>query len=191
MERSQTAYLILGMLAIESNQSGYDIRKTVACSVNYFWGESYGQIYPTLKRLAAEGLITAEPSQGAGKRQLQRYSITPAGHACLLEWLAKPFRDQPLRDEFLLKLFFAGEAPPAAAISQVREFQNRTRRLLAEVQELEKLARERQAGHPKLPFWMLTLSFGVHQIRSALEWSETALAWLTSLETPEKPHHGE
>jgi len=54
MERSQTAYVILGILAIHDNQSGYEIRKTIQQSVGFFWGESYGQIYPTLKRLPDE-----------------------------------------------------------------------------------------------------------------------------------------
>jgi PadR family transcriptional regulator AphA len=31
--------------------SGYDIRKTVQESIRFFWSESYGQIYPALKRL--------------------------------------------------------------------------------------------------------------------------------------------
>jgi PadR family transcriptional regulator AphA len=58
MKSSQTAYVILGLLSIEGRQSGYDMRRTIQGSVGYFWGESYGQIYPTLKRLASEGLIT-------------------------------------------------------------------------------------------------------------------------------------
>src|ERR1035441_9620557 len=55
MTRNRTAYVLLGLLSIEPNQSGYDLRKAIESSVGYFWGESYGQIYPTLKRLAAGG----------------------------------------------------------------------------------------------------------------------------------------
>ena len=49
MELSRTAYVVLGILAIHDNQSGYEIRKTIEQSVGFFWGESYGQLYPTLK----------------------------------------------------------------------------------------------------------------------------------------------
>ena len=57
MSQSQTSYVILGILAIHPHQSGYEIRKTIQQSVGFFWSESFGQIYPTLKRLNAEKLI--------------------------------------------------------------------------------------------------------------------------------------
>ena len=116
MKQRQTAYVILGILAIHANQSGYEIRKTIQQSVGFFWGESYGQIYPTLKKLVADGLIrVAKPdsaAEGSPKARRQEYSITPAGQARLQQWLAIPYRDDPPRDEFLLKLFFGNEAAP-------------------------------------------------------------------------------
>jgi DNA-binding PadR family transcriptional regulator len=180
MEPSQTAYVILGMLSIHPHQSGYHIRKTIECTVNYFWSESYGQIYPTLKRLAAEGLIVARPSTSAGARRSREYSLTAAGQARLQEWLALPYRGHPPRDEFLLKLFFGGEVPPGVSIGHLRDFQEKNRRLLATLLELETLAQEHNSQNPQFPFWMLTLSYGLAQIRSALEWSESALAMLSA-----------
>ena len=55
--RSSTDYAILGMLTLRP-MSGYDIRATIGESIAYFWTESYGQIYPTLKRLTKEKLLT-------------------------------------------------------------------------------------------------------------------------------------
>jgi PadR family transcriptional regulator, regulatory protein AphA len=182
MPTKQTAYVILGLLSIESNQSGYDIRKTIQGSVGYFWGESYGQIYPTLKRLAAEGLIVPSKSGGTPGKGRQEYSLTAAGHTQLKEWLAVPYRDDPPRNEFLLKLFFGREAAPSISISHIREFQEKNRRLLATIEEIETLGRARYGSHPHFPFWMLTVTFGVAQIRAALEWSESALAMLTTAE---------
>jgi PadR family transcriptional regulator AphA len=182
MQRNQTTYVVLGLLAIESNQSGYDIRKTIQGSVGYFWGESYGQIYPTLKRLAAEGLIVSRKSPSSAKRQRQRqeYSITAAGHARLKDWLAIPYRDDPPRNEFLLKLFFGREAAPDVSIRHIREFQDKLRRLLATLQQMETIGRAKHSSNPHFPYWMLTHSFGDAQIRSALEWSESALAMLSA-----------
>jgi PadR family transcriptional regulator AphA len=180
MARNQTAYVILGLLSIESNQSGYDIRKTVQGSVSYFWGESFGQIYPTLKRLAAEGLIVPRKATSEARPRRREYSLTAAGHACLEEWLAVPYRDDPPRNEFLLKLFFGREAAPSVSIRHIREFQDKLRRLLATLLEIETLGRARHSDNPHFPFWMLTHTFGVTQIRSALEWSESALAVLSS-----------
>lgn len=185
MHRPRTAYVLLGILAIHDHQSGYELRKTIETSVGFFWGESYGQIYPTLKRLLAEKLITARPSPSHPRAQ--DYSITLAGRALLREWLATPFRLEPPRDEFLLKLFFGVEAPPEVAIQHLRDFQQKHRDLLRDFASLEALARTHNAHHAGFPYWMLTLSYGQAQIRSALAWSETALAQLTQAATPLPP----
>jgi PadR family transcriptional regulator, regulatory protein AphA len=182
MRRNQTNFVILGILAIHPHQSGYEIRKTIQSSVGFFWGESYGQIYPTLKRLAAEGLIVPSSSGASPRTKRQEYSITPAGHARLQQWLAVPYRDDPPRDEFLLKLFFGHDAAPGVTIAHIRHFQDKLRRQLAMLQEIEPLARAHNFQNPGFPFWMLTLSFGIAQMRSALEWSESALAELSANE---------
>jgi DNA-binding PadR family transcriptional regulator len=182
MARNQTSYLILGALSIEPNLSGYDIRKGAESSISYFWRESYGQIYPTLKRLAAEGLIVASKPDKAARKGRQVYSLTEAGRACLREWLAVPFKNDPPRNEFLLKLFLGREAAPGVSIAHVRELQERNRRMLATLLELETMARTQASQNPHQPFWMLTISLGVALTRAALEWGESALAQLASME---------
>ena len=42
------------------SRTGYDIKQKIEISTRFFWGASYGQIYPELKRLAAAGLVEAE-----------------------------------------------------------------------------------------------------------------------------------
>jgi DNA-binding PadR family transcriptional regulator len=187
MVLNQTAYVILGILAIHDDQSGYEIRKTIQQTVGFFWGESYGQIYPTLKRLASESLIVlSKPrpvkSTSGTRPKRQEYSITPAGRVCLQQWLAVPYRDDPPRDEFLLKLFFGVEAAPGVTIAHIRKFQEKNRTMLATLLQLETLGRAHSSQLPGFPFWILTLNFGVAQLRSALEWSDSALAMLAAAE---------
>jgi DNA-binding PadR family transcriptional regulator len=188
MQHSQTADLILGMLSIEPNRSGYDIRKMVESSVSYFWRESYGQIYPTLKRMAREGLIVARPSASKGKRKRQEYALSSKGRARLREWLAAPYRDDPPRSEFLLKLFFGRAASPNACIQHVRHFQANNKRLLGTLLEIERQVHAHNAGHPHLPFWLLTLSCGIAHTRASIEWSESALTNLSSPQTGTAAH---
>jgi len=183
MLNNRTAYVILGMLSIEPNKSGYDIRKAVESSVGHFWNESYGQIYPALKRLVAEGLIVPSRSTTVPRQRRQEYSLTEAGHACLREWLALPFQNDPPRNEFLLKLFFGREAAPGVAIAHVRELQDRNRRMLATLLEFETMARSTPSQNPHMPYWMLTLNLGIALTRTALEWGESTLAQLSSMET--------
>jgi PadR family transcriptional regulator, regulatory protein AphA len=180
MSFNQTAYLILGMLSIESNKSGYDIRKAVESSVSYFWRESYGQIYPTLKRLAAEGLIIARQSNSKGRPERREYSLSAKGRACLQDWLAAPYRDDPPRNEFLLKLFFGRSAPPNACVKQVRNFQDKNKSLLSALLGIERWAQANGTGNPHLTHWLLTLTFGIAQVRASIEWSDSALATLES-----------
>jgi DNA-binding PadR family transcriptional regulator len=184
MERKQTNYVILGILAIHPHQSGYEIRRTIQQTVGFFWGESFGQIYPALKRLAAEGLIVPSSSGTSSRSNRQEYSLTPAGHICLQSWLALPYREDPPRDEFLLKLFFGHDAAPGVSISHLRRFEEKHRYMLATLEQLEPMARAYSSQNPGFPYWMLTLSFGKAQLRSALEWSESALAMLSSIEVP-------
>jgi DNA-binding PadR family transcriptional regulator len=183
MTRNRTAYVLLGLLSIEPNRSGYDLRKAIESSVGYFWGESYGQIYPTLKRLAGEGLIVASSSGSKPRQRRQEYSLTDAGRACLREWLALPFQNDPPRNEFLLKLFFGREAAPSVSIGHIRELQDRNRRMLATMLELETFAGAQGSQNPHFPFWMLTLGLGIAITRAALDWGESALAQLASMET--------
>jgi PadR family transcriptional regulator AphA len=185
MERNRTAYVALGMLSIQPNLSGYDIRKAVEGSVGHFWGESYGQIYPSLKRLAAEGLIVANSAPSSSRKKRQEYSLTEAGRTCLGEWLAVPFQNDPPRNEFLLKLFFGGDVPLSVSIAHVRDCQEKNRQMLATLKEFEELMRKQASPNPHAPFWTLTLELGIALTRTGLEWCDHALATLLSMQSEE------
>ncbi len=73
MKRS-VAHSLLGILSLRA-MSGYDIRKFVRENIGYFWKESYGQIYPMLKRMAAEGLVDVRVERNSGKPDRQVYSL--------------------------------------------------------------------------------------------------------------------
>ncbi len=179
---NQTSYVILGLLSAQSNLSGYDIRQAVQSSIGYFWGESYGQIYPALKRLAGQRLIARARSASGRRKRRQEYVLTEAGRDSLRQWLALPFHNPPLRNEFLLKLFFCGEAVPGVAIAHIQDLQERNRRTLDALLKIEALVPPEQLTHPHLPYWLLTLSMGKVLTRAALEWGESALATLSARE---------
>ena len=86
-KRSSSSMEVLrGMLAIES-MSGYDLGQTIRGSVRHFWNESYGQIYPNLKKLAGGGFVRSKTERQKGKPNRQIYSITKKGHERLARWL--------------------------------------------------------------------------------------------------------
>src|SRR5262245_63755001 len=56
---------ILGLLH-ESPMHGYELRKQLTTKIGAFRAAiSYGSLYPTLRRLQADGWITEEPAVGA------------------------------------------------------------------------------------------------------------------------------
>lgn len=178
-----TSYTILGSLSVQPDLSGYDIRKGIQQSIGYFWAESYGQIYPALKRLADDGLIAPSKASSKGRKQRQSYVITKAGRAALRHWLALPFHNEPPRNEFLLKLFFAGHASPDVAIAHIQELNERNRRWLVTIKTIVASIPPEQPSNPNLPYWMLTLSMGEALTRAALQWGDGALATLDAQNT--------
>lgn len=55
-KKNKTGYVILGLLS-DRSISGYGIKKLRERRFHHFWSESYGQIYPELKRLLGAKLI--------------------------------------------------------------------------------------------------------------------------------------
>lgn len=181
LEVNQTGYVLLGLLSVQPNLSGYALRKGVQQSVGYFWGESYGQIYPSLKKLTAQKLIEPVNTERAGRKR-QEYAITEAGRAQLRAWLALPFHNDPPRNEFLLKLFFAQQAGPGVALAHVQDVQERNRRMLETLEKIEASVPKDAPPNPNMPYWMLTLGLGKALTAAALEWGEQALKTLARLE---------
>jgi DNA-binding PadR family transcriptional regulator len=119
MELSATGKVILGMLAGRP-RSGYEIKQLVDSSARFFWAASYGQIYPELKKLEKAGLITGGDSS-TGARQRTTFKLTAEGRRAARQWIDRPPEVLEMRDEGLLKLFFAGAIDPKRAAEVARE----------------------------------------------------------------------
>src|SRR3954452_5902094 len=111
MELSATGKVILGMLAARP-RSGYEIKQLVDSSPRFFWAASYGQIYPELKKLEKEGLITGDDSSQGG-RQRTTFTLTAQGRPPPRRGIPSPQEVLESRDEGLLKLFFAASIDEA------------------------------------------------------------------------------
>lgn len=101
-------YAILGILDIQPS-SGYDIKKYSDQVLSGFWHENFGHIYPTLKKMLAEGLIEITDQEAKGRKV--EYQITEKGREALDIWLMEETEQQPVRSEFMLKLLFSNHQP--------------------------------------------------------------------------------
>jgi PadR family transcriptional regulator, regulatory protein AphA len=126
---------VLGLLALRP-RSGYEIKQTVDKTTRFFWNASYGQIYPELRRLAAAGLVQGEPAP-RGERARTVYGLTDEGRRRLEAWLAEPDFRVDMRDEGLLKLFFADLVPREAALELLRVRRAAHERILEQLQRIE------------------------------------------------------
>lgn len=171
---NRTRYVVLGMLS-EAPMTGYGLRQAIASSVGHFWKESYGQLYPTLRALAADGLVEARATRGGPGRPGATYHVTPRGREVLATWLRIPPALAAQRNEVLLKVFFAGIVPPAVT---ARNLDGVAAQIAAQRAALERIRHVMDApgggAHPDARYWRLTLDFGLGFTGFALGWIEQA-----------------
>ena len=171
--------VLLGLLTI-GPMSGYDLGQAIRTSVGFFWNESYGQIYPNLKNLAAEGLVTSKTERQKGKPDRHIYSITKKGRERLAAWLAVAPQPEIPRNELLLKLFFGAQVPAEILIGYVEAMVEKERALVQKFIETGK-AVSAQQQFPDTPYWLMAARFGQLELEAHLRWGEEALAELCKL----------
>lgn len=165
MELNPTAYVILGMVSREP-RSGYEIKAVVDETTRFFWAASYGQIYPELKRLSEAGLVEGiDASRGERKRSV--YAITADGEKELRAWLRKAPATSEMREEGLLKLFFAGVLPPEEAVATLRAMREQRLGLAARLRSMEPKALAKED-----PFPLMVLRGGIEFNEWFADWCE-------------------
>jgi len=59
------------------SRTGYDIKQKIEISTRFFWGASYGQIYPELQRLERAGLVEVEQVAERRRKVYRRFLDSP------------------------------------------------------------------------------------------------------------------
>jgi PadR family transcriptional regulator AphA len=168
--------VILGLLSI-SPRSGYEIKATVDRSTRFFWAASYGQIYPELRRLEHEGLIEGEDAPNGGRAR-RVYRLTPAGRDELEAWLLRDGTvTVELRDESLLRLFFADAVPREQALLLLEGRKRGHEEFLEVLRGIDALPGEDP------PFVDLVLQWGIAFNEWGAQWCTEQLERLTATTT--------
>jgi DNA-binding PadR family transcriptional regulator len=171
--------VLLGLLAIKP-MSGYDLGLTIRESIGHFWNESYGQIYPNLKKLAAREFVTSKIERQKGKPDRHIYSITRKGRERLKQWLGVPPQPEIPRNELLLKLFFSAQVSPDIPIEYLERMVDTERGLLQQFWQVhDTIARNRQ--YPDTPYWKMAARFGQIELEAHLRWAEETLVELKKI----------
>jgi len=182
-KENKTKYALLGVLSQESG-SGYDIKKFCDSSIGYFWNENYGHIYPVLKKMEEERLITKEVKQTVGNPTRNIFSITQEGKEELEKWLMLPVEKKPIRSELLLKIFLSKDIPVKNIIEKIQKLKQDCEKDLMEYSKLEKIftSGNIEVDKKNLVLWLSTIKYGKYAEETQLKWCEETIKSLESIE---------
>ncbi len=172
--------VILGLLSHEE-LTGYEIKKRMDTALKYFWGASYGSIYPALSDLVKRGLATKREDTG-NKRNKLIYTITDEGRKYLRKWLTLPVEKDEIRYETLLKLFFGNEQGAEQALIHIEAFEEKIKKELPYLLKAKQILKDCLRDDSTHKYYLLTAEFGIKTYQSYLEWCEEAKIFLTTNE---------
>ncbi|MGE5370595.1 MAG: PadR family transcriptional regulator [Solirubrobacterales bacterium] len=158
-------FIILGCLKMR-DMTGYEIKKTMSFSTTFFSHVSFGSIYPTLKRLEADGLVTSDESTENGRLK-KSYAITPDGRKAFDDWLRSPLPQLVIKYDMLVRLFFARNLEPERLQEMITEH-------IDQLQELsDDLTSVRGGpGQKGDKFQKYTIEFGLDFYAFLMKWFE-------------------
>lgn len=153
-QKNVLRYIILGLLA-QQDRTGYDIKKLFEGELGDFWYANHSQIYPELRRLESQGLITSHMETVGTKLEKKYYHLTEEGHAVLSEWMQEPLGAiLPSRNEFTMKIYLLRDASDPLAktlfANEIARHETKKQYLASRWQELfegNEEAQKAQYGH--------------------------------------------
>ncbi|EKQ51702.1 MULTISPECIES: PadR family transcriptional regulator [unclassified Clostridium] len=180
---NKTKYALLGVLSLMSG-SGYDIKKFCDSSIGYFWNENYGHIYPVLQRMEDEELITKEVKQTEGRPAKNVYSITQKGRDELQEWLMLPVEQEPMRSEFLLKMFLSKDIPAEIIVKKLKTIKEKSKEELKQYSEIADIlgSQLKNVDKKSAILYISTVNYGKKIEEAKIEWYEETIKALEELE---------
>lgn len=175
-------YAILGLVN-RNPLTGYDITKAFNEGLVEFWYAKHSQIYPELKKLTDEGLISYETVIQGEKLEKKLYTITEKGKKSLQKWLAK---DDPLeptpKDIFRLKTYFCDEMDNNTLLKQFESALNKhSERLEFLENSMEELLKTKDVSKISSPSFgdYIVLNGAIMRERNYIDWLNDCIKKIT------------
>jgi DNA-binding PadR family transcriptional regulator len=168
----------------EGKRSGYEIKKLLSEGEMFFWKESYGNIYPILRKLTEDNLVRPIDANIKKKRRIY-YELTDAGRKELLEWLKTPPVLGRFRVELLMKLRFC----EAAGIGVMKSHIDHYRKInTEEIKECEDIIGElnNNGGSLTDEARRMTLTYMLSFKRAIIEWCGESIKRLDEWERDDR-----
>jgi len=160
-------YILMGMV-LETELTGYDIKKEVENSIGNFYKVSYGRMYPTLKALTDKGLLTmAEKIEG--KRLKMYYKATAKGKEIFMDWLSAPIDLKATGEAQLAQIFFYGELPKEVRDIRLQEYEIYIQQALMQFESIAKVI-PTDGLDEKDYYGISTLYYGLQNAHNIIRW---------------------
>lgn len=168
-------HAILGIL-LKRPSYPYELSVSFDHLVGHAWLLKKAQVYQTVERLEAEGLVERTQANPNARGARWIYKVTPAGAAVYERWRAtSSTKPRPLRDELLIKIALAREEDADDILQAIdlrtllcaerlREYTEMESKLVP----LEEVRRWEEAGPA------LSMNAALSQINAELGWLATA-----------------
>ena len=164
-----TEAAVLALLAIEGDNSGYDLLKKVSGAIGYVWAPAKSRLYALLPRLVEDGLAHGRRVAQADRPDKTIYGITADGRAALDRWLGTV--EPEAEDAFFLRLFVGGLTTREVLIRHVEAFRDHNAARLAALRAVEPTNSRR--GHDWYHWFLLRL--GIERRELFARWADEVL----------------
>jgi DNA-binding PadR family transcriptional regulator len=100
-------FVLLGLIRLHQGVTGYELNRVIKESTGYLLSASLSQIYPSLRKLHDQGLVSYSDIPLKNRPSKKVYLITPTGDEALRAWLEAPVSSGLDFKEFCLKMSFS------------------------------------------------------------------------------------
>jgi PadR family transcriptional regulator AphA len=173
-------YFVLGLLT-QQPMSGYDIKRFLK-GLNWLIGSpSGGGLYPVLRALRQEDLVTVEVVPNVDRPPRKIYSVTETGHHALQAWIEQPIAaNAPLR-AFVMRLLLADSHSHAGLSAHLQQ-----RRAEVATHHARLVGSLETPGARPNPGQQLARDYGLALAKAELAWLDITLDRLRDPPLPEE-----
>lgn len=164
-------YAILGLLN-RHPMTGYELAKEFNYELAEFWYANHSQIYPELKKLFDEKLVTFDVEISGDILEAKRYSITEAGKNDLMKWLHKDEKiERTPKNTFRLRMYFSNELDLK---TRIHLLENQRQQHLKRLNTLRKTCEQ----YPEVPDYRSDRFGDFIVLKGAIMRQENVIAWI-------------
>ncbi len=187
-KENSNQYAILGMLNHEP-LTGYDLKKRMELTIGFFWPDlSYSKIYPTLKKMEKDKLVSMKEIEGENRPNRKVYSITKKGLSHLKRWLVRPLNTKSsnnlfiIMQELLLKVYLGNITSVEVTSMFINDSKSGIEQGNAMLKLFEKNLRNHLDKDDDHYYYLMTVLMGIDVTEAIIKWTSKAEKLLKELQ---------